>query len=282
MKYLHNEPLKKHNSFHIGGNADHFCKPNNLNEIKEAIAFAAQKKVPIAFLGCGTNLLVLDRGFRGLVIKLAPGLSWMRMEGSKAWVGAGTSLPRLIKTLGQKGYGGLEFLAGIPGSIGGAVVMNAGAWKKDLGALVEKVKVIDLKGNEKELNKKQLGFSYRHSKLQKGHWIVIEVLLKLKKSKPKLIAQKTSEILSVRKLHQPLGIPSCGCIFKNPKDDFAGRLIERSGLKGLRVGDAQVSSKHANFIVNLGDAKAKDVLKLMTIIQKKVAKKLVPEIKLLS
>ncbi len=269
MKFQRNESLKKHNSFHIGGKADYFCIPKNIDELKQALLFAKEKKLEVAVIGCGTNLLVRDHGFKGLIIKTAK-------------LSAGVTLPRLIKSLANKGLGGLEFLAGIPGSVGGAVVMNAGAWGKEISKLVRQVKVLDYNGREKVFKRKDLNFAYRSSRLQKEKYIVVEVVFNLKKRKKSLIKKNINKYLSKRKSRQPLGSPNCGSIFKNPKNAFAGQLIELAGCKGMRRGDAQVSLKHANFIVNLGEAKAQDVIKLMTVIQGRVKVKLAPEIKLLS
>lgn len=283
MKYLRNEPLKKHTSFRIGGPADYFCVAKDVGEIRQALAFAKEKKLPVSIIGAGTNFLVLDRGFRGLVIKIAGGLQWVKIKANRAHVGAGVMLQRLIVSLARKGLGGMEFLAGIPGSVGGAVVMNAGAWGKEIAGCVEQIKVMDLKGEEKTLRK--IGFGYRKSRLQGSAWIVTEVVLKLRRKKRGAINKKIKEYLAKRRASQPLGIPNCGSIFKNPGNDFAGRLIEHAGCKGMRVGDAQVSAKHANFIVNLGEAKAKDVIKLMTCVRKEVKDRfrieLEPEVKIM-
>ncbi len=267
MKFLRNESLKKHNSFRIGGKADYFCIPKNIEELKQALLFAKEKKLEIAIVGCGTNLLVRDQGFKGLVIKTSK-------------LNAGISLPRLIKSLASKGLGGLEFLAGIPGSVGGAVVMNAGAWGKEISRVVKEVVVLDYNGKEKVFKKKDLKFGYRSSRFQKEKYIIVEVVFRLKKKKKSLIKKDINKYLSMRKSRQPLGSPNCGSIFKNPKSGFAGQIIELAGCKGMRRGDAQVSQKHANFIVNLGEAKARDVIRLMTVIQSRVKVKLEPEIKI--
>lgn len=281
MRYLRNQTLKKHTSFRIGGPADYFCIPKNIEELKEALQFAKERKLRVAILGAGTNTLVLDRGFSGLVIKIAGGLNWIKVYGSKVCVGGGVLLPRLIRNLANKGLGGLEFLAGIPGSIGGAVVMNAGAWGKEIGKYVLAAKVLEKNGKEKIIKKKQLGFGYRKSRLQGKPGIITEVIFRLRKKKRKSIEKMIKEYLSRRKKNQPLGIPNSGSVFKNPRGSFAGKLIEEAGCKGMRIGDAQVSARHGNFIVNLGDARAKDVIKLMTAVQKAVKTKLEPEIKIL-
>jgi len=282
MKFQKNEPLKKHNSFRIGGAADYFCEPKSRQDIIAAMVFAKEKKIPLAIIGAGTNLLVRDNGFRGLAIKIGKGLNWLKFCNNKVKVGAGVSLPRLIKACAAKGLGGIEFLAGIPGSAGGAVVMNAGAWGKAVGKFVNSVNAIDYNGKERLFSQKELQFAYRSSRFQKEKWIIIEITLQLNRLKRSLIKNKVQEYQQKRRARQPLGIANCGSVFKNPKGDFAGRIIEAAGCKGLRIGDAQVSDKHANFIVNLGEAKAKDVIKLMTQVQKKAKTKLEPEIKLLS
>lgn len=285
MRYLRNVPLKKHASFKIGGLADYFCVPKTVSEIKEALDFAEKNKLRVAVIGAGTNLLMHDEEFNGLVIKLSRGLNWIKIDNKCARVGAGVLLPRLIKALSKSGLGGLEFLAGIPGSVGGAVVMNAGAWGKEIGKHVEQIRVLDEEGQERTISKRDLGFAYRKSRVQKTEWIVTEVTFRLREKNKKAIKNKINEYLIKRRTSQPLGTPNSGSVFKNPKGDFAGRMIEAAGCKGLRVGDAQVSLKHANFIVNLGEAKADDVIKLMTRIQKTVKDKfkilLEPEIKIM-
>ncbi|NQT29255.1 MAG: UDP-N-acetylmuramate dehydrogenase [Candidatus Saganbacteria bacterium] len=268
MRFLRNEPLKKHTSFKIGGPADYFCVPKNIDELCQALIFAKERSLAITILGAGSNLLVLDKGFRGLVIKLAGMQNMIKFDGTVVEVGAGVRLPRLINALAKKGVGGLEFLVGIPGSVGGAVFMNAGAWGKDIGRYVLAINVIDFKGNQKVIKKNKLKFVYRGCKV--ANCIITSVLLRLSKKSKKAIHKKMVQYLAKRKSSQPLGVPNCGCVFRNPKGNFAGKLIEEAGGKGLRIGDAQVSLKHANFIVNLGEAKACDVIRLMTRIEKAV------------
>jgi len=285
MRYLRNQPLRKHTAFRIGGPADYLCVPKNVGELQEALRFARERRLRVAVLGAGTNTLALDQGFRGLVIKLAGGIDGIELNGNRVMVGSGVFLPRLVGLLARKGLSGLEFLTGIPGSVGGAVVMNAGAWGRTIGERVEKVRILDNKGKLRVIKGVDLGFSYRRSRLQKRDWIVVEVTLKLRRRKKRLIKEKLQEHLAKRKATQPLGIPNSGSIFRNPKANFAGKLIEEAGCKGIRIGDAQVSIKHGNFIVNLGDAKARDVIKLMTRVQKAVRDKfkirLEPEIKIM-
>lgn len=285
MNIIRNEQLKKHTSFRIGGPADYFCLPQNLTDLLAAFDFARQKKIAVAVIGSGTNLLALDQGFRGLVIKLAGGLKQVRISGSIVRAGAGISLAQLLKAATGQSLTGLEFLAGIPGSLGGAVVMNAGAWGREIGRLVESVQALDSNGNIIFLRRQDLHFAYRSSRLQKKKIVIAEVVLKLKKAKASRIKRTIKDYLEKRKEKQPLGIPNAGSIFKNPRGKFAGQLLEAAGLKGQRIGDAQVSVKHANFIVNLGEAKASDVLRLITKMQSTVKRrfkvKLEPEIKIM-
>lgn len=282
MKFSRNVSLKKHTSFRIGGPADYFCIPSNADELKQALLFAREKRLPVAVMGAGTNLLVLDKGFRGLVICLAGGLDQLKIRGRTLYAGAGLSLGRLLNAALRRRLGGLEFLAGIPGTVGGAVVMNAGAWGKEIGRYIDRVRAIDQRGREKIFKKKNLGFGYRRSRIQKDKFIIVEAVFKLRQSKLRLIKNKVKEYLGQRKASQPLGSPNAGSIFRNPKGKYAGRLIEEAGCKGWRVGDAQISTKHANFIVNLGEAKARDIIKLITRVQKKVKSRLEPELKILT
>jgi UDP-N-acetylmuramate dehydrogenase len=285
MRIIRNEPLKKHTSFRIGGRAEYFCQPKSVAELQAAIAFARENKLGISLLGAGTNLLVLDQGVKGLVIKLAGGLDKLQISGPEVTVGAGVLLPRLLVKMAGKGWGGLEFLAGVPGSVGGAVVMNAGAWGKDLGQSVKQVKALDRQGRERSFSRSSLKFGYRKCLLQRSKWIVTEAVIKLKKKSPRLIKQQMADFIAQRRKGQPLGAPNCGSVFKNPAGDHAGRLIEAAGCKGWRIGDAQVSSKHANFIVNLGEARANDVIRLITKIRRAVKERfnitLEPELKIM-
>lgn len=285
MKIIRNESLKKHTSFRIGGCADWFAVVSKVEELSSALAFAREKRLPVSVMGAGTNLLPLDKGFRGLVIKLGQTGCRPVVRGKMVTVWAGCPLGKLIAFLRGKKLGGLEFLAGIPGSVGGAVVMNAGAWGKEIGRQVVRVKTIDAKGEIRSWSKKELAFSYRSSMLQRRPLVVFEVTLRLRTVQPALAREKIAAYLHRRKELQPLGSPNAGSVFRNPPGHSAGRLLEECGCKGCRFGDAQVSSKHANFIVNLGEARASDVLKLVTRLQNVVWEKkkvrLEPEIKIM-
>ncbi|MCU0641534.1 MAG: UDP-N-acetylmuramate dehydrogenase [Candidatus Margulisbacteria bacterium] len=281
MKIIRREPLKKHTSFRIGGPADYFCVPQNLADLQAAVAFARDNKLAVAVLGAGTNLLALDRGFRGLVIKFAGGLRSLSLRNRVIHAGAGVLLPTLVARAGNEGLTGLEFLAGIPGTVGGAVVMNAGAWGKEIGRYLLRVTVMDRAGKIKVLKPGQLRFGYRRSLLQKGNYFLVEAVFRLRRGSRSAIKARIDRYLKERRAKQPLGSPNAGSIFKNPPGRFAGQILEAAGCKGLRVGDAQVSPKHANFIVNLGEAKAGDVLRLMTKMLGRAKMKLEPEIKIM-
>lgn len=288
MQYLRNEPLKTHTSFRIGGPAEYFCEPENVEEIKEALIFAKNRRLRVSVIGAGSNLLVPDMGVRGLVIKLAGGLDWIKIEGGRVKAGAGVLISKLLKVLSDKELGGLEFLAGIPGTVGGAVAMNAGAWGNEIGGFTESIKAVDLKEGGEIAEIKELEFGYRKSAVLKNPWIVSEATFRLRRKSKKEIEEKIEEYLLKRKALQPPGLPNCGSVFKNPTPKScppAGWLIEAAGCKGLRVGDARVSEKHANFIENLGEAKANDVIKLMAHVQKRVRDKfkilLEPEVKIM-
>lgn len=279
MKYKRKESLKKYTSFRIGGPAQYFVEVKTIEELKEALSFAKNKCLKVFVLGAGSNLLIADKGLKGLVIKVA--FADIKRGGNFVRVGAGVLLSKLIDFLAGQELAGLEFLAGVPGSVGGAVVMNAGAWDNNIGSLVQSVLVVNQNGQEKVLTKKQLGFEYRKSKLQTDKLVLVEVLLKLSKGKKEKIKEKIKKNLALRRAKQPLDKPSCGSVFKNPKGKHAGYLIEQAGLRGLRVGNAQISKKHGNFILNLGKAKAADVMKLIARIKKTVKVKLESEVRLL-
>ena len=276
--------LRHHSTFRIGGVADFFVAPKNFNELADVLAIAQRKKLKYVIIGNGSNILFSDKGFRGMVIKLANGLGNVEINGTRVNVGAGMMLSTLVSKLASGGIAGLEFAYGVPATVGGAVVMNFGSFGKWIGALVRRVKVINNDNlTEVELREKDLKFGYRTSNLLQKGFVDTHVEFKLKKKRPKIIKKNIRAILEKRRATQPLGIPNAGCIFKNPPGDFAGRLIEEAGLAGKRIGDAQVSTKHANFIVNLGNATASDVIALIRKIQKTVKAKfgirLVPEIK---
>ena len=269
-KILINEPLKNHTTFRIGGAADIMIIPEDVESLINIIKIANDNNIAWFVMGNGSNILVSDEGYRGIIIKICKAINYIKIEGNKIVAGAGVILPYLSVYAAKNGLGSLEHLAGIPGTLGGAVVMNAGSCKEEIGNVVEEVKIINSEGEIETLSKEDLKFGYRYSSLQNGSKIVLEVKLKLKKENPDVIKDRIRKILKKRREKFPLKYPNAGSIFKKPKDAYAGELIEKAGCKGLKVGDAKVSEKHANFIINLGNAKAKDVLFLLKKVRKRV------------
>jgi len=279
------EPLKNHTTFKIGGPAKFFVEPKDPDDLKSLLILAKKYKFPLFVMGGGSNLLINDAGINGVVIKLnAPYFNKISYKGNYLSAGAGVWLNKVVSSAGKRGLSGAEFLAGIPGTIGGALAMNAGIAKDNcsIQKLVEKVTVMDYNGNIKVLNKKDLKFGYRESGLSK--YIILSALLRLNRKSKKQIGDAIKAYLEYRRLTQDLSKPSAGCVFRNPQGNSAGRLIDLCGLKGKKIGGAGVSRKHANFIVNLGNGSASDVLKLAVFIRKKVKNKfninLTPEIKI--
>ncbi len=265
------EPMSRHTTFKIGGPVDMWAQPADLESLNEIINLCKQDGVPITIIGNGSNLLVKDEGIKGCVINFdADNFKTVKIEDTYVNAGAGLILARLLNILSNEGLTGLEFLAGIPASLGGALAMNAGSPKNQIGSFIEEVTVMNNKGNILKLNKKEIIFRYRGSDLDK--YIVLNTKLKLEKSSKDEVSDKIRKCVTEKMEKQELDKPSAGCIFKNPHGDSAGRLIDASGLKGTNVGDASVSAKHANFIINNGNATCKDVLTLIDIIQKKVKK----------
>ncbi len=282
---LFEEPMRNHTSFKIGGPVDALVIPNDLAEVSSIIRFANANGLRITVVGNGTKLLVCDGGVDGIVIKIKNCLDDVAISEERISAGAGCLLPELCHLAASHGLSGLEFAVGIPGTVGGALVMNAGAHGDAMSCIVTKAKVIGFDGQIKELIKSEMDFGYRSSKLQDGNVIVSEVEMQMRKAILTEIERKMADYMKWRHERQPLGEPSAGSIFKNPKDDFAGRLIELAGCKGMTVGGAQVSEIHANFIVNRGNATAEDILQLISKVQQQVAAKfgisLVPEIKII-
>ncbi len=273
-----NEQLAKHTSLRIGGPAEYFVEIANKSELANLLKIAKRYNLEVFLLGAGTNLLVKDQGIRRLVIRLLGDFKKIELRDRSIFAGAGVGLPQLLKVSAEHNLGGMEFLAGIPGTVGGALVMNAGNPKEGIGKLVDSVEIMKSNGKIQILKKKDLHFSYRKSVFPKNS-ILLSCRLRLKKSKKETIIKVIRENSKERWEKQPRGY-SAGSIFKNPPGDYAGgcgttagRLIEKAGLKGLRYGDAYISEKHANFILNRGKAKAKDILYLINKIKKRVKNK---------
>lgn len=279
-----NELMKNHTSFHIGGPADILVLPQDAEEIKRIITCCKDEGVPFFVMGNGTNLLVRDKGIRGVVIKLAQNFNDIQITKNIIKCKAGMAVSAAVRAALENSLSGLEFASGIPGTVGGAVVMNAGAFGGEMADVVKKVNVLDLEGNIFEMSKDELGYSYRNSVLQKGDKILLDVEMELAPGNRDEIKAKMEDYISRRKQKQPLNLPSAGSAFKRPPGNYAGYLIEKAGLKGYRIGGAMVSDLHAGFIVNIDNATCEDVLKLIKHIQKEVKDKfnidLEPEIKI--
>ncbi|SER63722.1 UDP-N-acetylmuramate dehydrogenase [Salipaludibacillus aurantiacus] len=264
------EPLKNHTTWKIGGPAALMIEPDSVESLKYAMAFIKEKKLPWFILGRGSNILVSDKGINGVVIKLGDKLASFKQEGDLISVGAGFSLIKLATIMSKKGYSGLEFAGGIPGSVGGAVFMNAGAHKSDISAILTKAYVLMRNGECTWLSNEELKFAYRSSVLQKNGGICISAEFQLNKGNTAEIRERLQTNKNYRKETQPWKDPCCGSVFRNPLPEHAGRLIEELGLKGYKVGGAQISERHANFIVNTGDASAEDILTLIDYIKEQV------------
>jgi UDP-N-acetylmuramate dehydrogenase len=279
-----NEPLSKHTTFKIGGPAEFYFEPKTTDELKKALKYAKDEGKKAFFLGNGSNLLVSDKGFKGVVIR--PRMGRAVTSGESVVVESGVSIAKLVNLFAEKGLTGLEFMTGIPGCVGGSVAMNAGVGDSWMGEKVVRVWAMDKSQKLKVKSQKECKFGYRKSIFQKGNLVITKVEFKLKKGKPKEIKETIKKLWKARLAKQPYNLPSAGSFFKNPKGRFAGQLIDEAGCKGLGVGDAEVSLKHGNFIVNRGKAKASQVLDLAKKVQRKVEEKfrvkLEPEVKVLS
>lgn len=278
-RMLENEPLARYTTYRIGGPARYFLTPAEVDDVAKALQFAQEKGVPWLVLGLGSNVLIKDGGFPGLVIKMGKGIDKFEMKGATAIVGAGMPTPLLARRTAEAGFAGVERFLGIPGTVGGGVYMNAGAHGAEFAEVVTEVTVMDAKGKVKQLNRKQIPFKYRTSGL--GQVIVLEAKLGLGEEAPAKLKELQSRLLRWRKVGTPFDQPCCGSVFKNPSGQrTAGMLIEEAGLKGFRIGGAHVSILHANYIVNTGNATASDVLKVIDHVRKTVAKKLDVELAL--
>ncbi len=270
LTILPDAPLAPHTSFGIGGPADLLVIPHDLPSLLSVLPLLTTHEVPVAYLGKGTNVLVGDAGVRGVVVKLAGGLTGMEVTGSEITAWAGESLAAVCHLAADLGLSGLEFSAGIPGTVGGAALMNAGAWGGEMAQVISWVEVADPTGEVHRLRPEEAGFGYRRSLLREAGRLVSRLGLRLTPADPRAVHGKVCEILQQRAGRQPVAARSAGCIFKRPEGDYAGRLVEAISGKGLRVGGAMVSPKHANFIVNTGQARAGEVLELIRLVQARV------------
>jgi UDP-N-acetylmuramate dehydrogenase len=282
------EPLARYTSMKIGGPADYFIEVENHNALAGVLALLDRQRISFCLLGNGSNVLVSDRGVRGAVIRLTG--DFKRVEWREAGdtvqvkVGAAYAVTQLVRQAMRRGYTGLEFAEGIPGTVGGALFMNAGAYGSEFEKVVVEVDAISAQGEPVRLSREQMTFSYRDSHLPAGT-VVLGVGMRLAKAEAARVDSKLRELVGRRKSSQPAGLPNSGSMFRNPPGDYAGRLIEAAGLKGKRIGQAQIAERHANFIVNLGGAKAAEVWQLMDLAKREVSRQfdveLVAEVKLL-
>lgn len=282
-KVFENEPMSSHTTFRIGGAADYFVLPETAEDVANVLKLCRQENVPYFILGNGSNLLVGDKGFRGVVIQLYKNFDGIEIQGTKVTARSGAMLIRVAKEAGKAGLTGLEFASGIPGTIGGAMVMNAGAYGGEMKDVVTSVTVLTKDGEIKTLKGSEMNFRYRGSIIEEKDYIVLEAVMELKKGKAEEIQARMEELSAQRKQKQPLEYPSAGSTFKRPEGYFAGKLIMDTGLAGYRVGGAQVSEKHCGFVINAGGATAADVMQLMKDVSDKVEEKfgvaLEPEVK---
>ncbi|HWI66316.1 MAG TPA: UDP-N-acetylmuramate dehydrogenase [Symbiobacteriaceae bacterium] len=278
------EPLSRHTTFRIGGPADFLIEVADRRELSGVLVLAQRESQPVHLLGRGSNLLVSDDGVRGFVLLLGGEFDRFEVEGTRVRAGGGYDLPKLAMKVGKQGLAGIEFACAIPGTVGAGLMINAGAHGGDMSQVVTSATVIWPDGREQTFSPEEIGFGYRTSRLQTTSAIVVEVVMDLQPGDAAAITEHMQHHLERRRATQPLNLPNAGSIFKNPPGDYAGRLIEQAGLKGLSEGGAQVSEKHANFFVNLGNATAKDVLLLMeqvrTRVQERFGVRLEPEVRI--
>ncbi len=277
------ELMSGHTSWMVGGPADYFICPSDLEELVETMSYSSKYELSLYILGNGTNLLVLDGGIRGVVVKIGDAFNYTACENSFLTAGAGTPMPALAKSAGDAGLSGLEFAIGIPGSLGGALIMNAGAFGGYIGEKVNAVKLVDFNGRVNTLHRDELSFGYRNSNLA-GKGVIVEASLALACGDPEQISGQMEKYSAERRRRHPHQ-PSAGSVFRNLPDKPAGRIIEEAGAKGMRIGGAEVSEKHANFIVNTGSASASDILDLIKAVQRlvkdKFAVELQPEVRII-
>ena len=269
-QFIFDAPMSEHTTFKIGGAADVLIFPSSIEEVIKVLKLINQLKIPLTILGNGSNVLVKDKGIRGAVIKFNGKFAQIERDGTRLIVGAGAKLKDVSNFAADNGLTGLEFAVGIPGSIGGAVYMNAGAYGGEMKNVISKVRAVSRSGHLVELNIDALDLGYRRSVFQLNGYAICEIELQLSKGEVASIRHDMDDFTQRRESKQPLEYPSAGSTFKRPEGYFAGTLIDKTGLKGLRVGDAMVSTKHAGFVVNAGHATAADVLGLIEEVKRRV------------
>ncbi|MBN1893210.1 UDP-N-acetylmuramate dehydrogenase [bacterium] len=266
---LTREPLAGHTTWRIGGPADFYVSPKDLEDLRSVIDFSRQEGLRCFVIGRGSNLLVSDEGFRGIVLDLSEAFRHTAASGLRVTAGSGLLLGDLVDFCIRKRLKGIEKLAGIPGCVGGAIRMNAGAFGVEVADRLEWVRLVDFSGTLLQIHREQILMKYRFTDLP-ADAVIIEAEFRMERGDAGELARTREETLKKRREKQPLSLPSAGSVFKRPAGDYAGRLIEETGLKGLRIGDAMISKKHANFIVNCGFATAVDVLRLVEEVQERV------------
>lgn len=280
-----NESMEKHTSFRIGGPVEVMAFPKTEEELSLILAVATKENIPVPILGAGTNILAPDEGIAGLVVCLKDSLMGMeQLDDTRIRVATGVTMARAAVFAAERNLGGMEFAHGIPGTVGGGVYMNAGAYGGEIKDICESVDVMDAEGNCKTLSAEEMQFSYRHSRLEEDGGVVVSAVFKLNPKPCEEVRARMQELIGKRKTSQPLDLPSAGSAFKRPVGGYAAALIDDAGLKGFRVGDAAVSEKHAGFAVNLGNATAEDVKSLLrqvsNIVFEKSGIRLEPEVRI--
>ena len=285
LELRHDEPMSRHTTFKVGGPARLMALPKTEEEVITAVRLARELGIEPLFVGNGSDLLVDDKGLDAFVVKTVPGLSWWRAEGTQIEAGCGLLLSSLAVEAARRSLTGLEFAHGIPGSLGGAVIMNAGAYGGELCQVVRSVRTLEPDGRVEEIPVEACDFRYRHSAFSDGGRLVLSARLELERGDAEAIRAKMSDLMARRREKQPLEYPSAGSTFKRPQGHYAAALIDQCGLKGLAIGGAQVSTKHAGFIVNTGMATCRDILDLMGVVRDCVYRvtgvELEPEVKYL-
>lgn len=272
-RVLVDEPMRNHISFKVGGPADIIAIPQSIEEIQHTVKFCKNNNIPYFIMGNGSNLIVRDKGMRGVVVKIGDEFKNVIIKGNTVIAQAGVLLSTLSKKIMAESLKGFEFASGIPGTLGGAVTMNAGAYGGEMKNVIKSVKVLDENGEMLDLSLEELNLGYRSSIIQTKGYIVLEITMELEKGDYNEILEITKELTKKRTTKQPLHLPSAGSVFKRPEGYYAGKLIQDSGLKGEKVGGAQVSELHSGFIVNYDNATAKNVLDLISLVQKTVKEK---------
>ena len=279
------EPMKNHTTFRIGGPAEYYLRPHSVDELRKILHICKRENLPFFILGNGSNLLVSDKGYQGVVIQLWKNMSDIEVDAHVIRAKAGALLSKIAVVALDNSLAGFAFASGIPGTLGGAVVMNAGAYGGEMKDVLEEVTVMDAEGNVICLKRDELNLGYRTSIVKEKGYIVLEAVIRLKKGEASHIKEQMDDFKERRTSKQPLDMPSAGSTFKRPEGYFAGKLIMDTGLRGFRVGGAQISEKHCGFVVNTGDATAEDVKNLIEEVQKRVREKfgvtLEPEVKFL-